>query len=217
MNHDDDALSRLRDADPVAAGSLPSAHDPDARALLERITMNEPTEAAPRRPRRRLLVATAAAVLLLVLGLTYAAQREDDDGTRRPAATGPSVSIGDGDGQDQEPITPGGSLASCVETYDLTTLENRSVAFDGSVTSVDGDEIGFRVNRWYRGGSGEEITLRGASTLGGVTTGGPPLSLDPGERLLVAGDGGFAWSCGFTQPFDVAVARQWEQALAGPR
>jgi hypothetical protein len=30
---------------------------------------------------------------------------------------------------------------------------------------------------------------------------------------LVAGDGSFAWSCGFTQPYDASVAADWKAAL----
>jgi hypothetical protein len=39
------------------------------------------------------------------------------------------------------------------------------------------------------------------------------VSLAPGTRLLVSGDGGFAWSCGFTQPYDDATASQWRETL----
>jgi len=36
-----------------------------------------------------------------------------------------------------------------------------------------------------------------------------------GTRQLVAGDGGFAWGCGFTQPYDADLADQWNEELDG--
>lgn len=37
------------------------------------------------------------------------------------------------------------------------------------------------------------------------------------QRLddVPAGDGGFAWACGFTQPYDEAVAAQWKEVFGG--
>ena len=58
------------------------------------------------------------------------------------------------------------------------------------------------------------MTLRGAGVLGGMTSAGPSAPLEPGTRLLVAGDGGFAWACGFTQTYDPAVAADWATAFA---
>lgn len=111
------------------------------------------------------------------------------------------------------PITPGGSSGSCVETYDLEALANREVAFAGTVTSVGGDQVTFEVERWFRGGDGSETTLT-TSTGGSITPDAGP-SFEPGARLLVAGDGGFAWGCGFSQPYNDAVAAEWADALEG--
>jgi hypothetical protein len=48
--------------------------------------------------------------------------------------------------------------------------------------------------RWYTRDAGNEITLKGASTLARTTSAGDALSVKPGTRLLVAGESGFAWS-----------------------
>ena len=110
---------------------------------------------------------------------------------------------------------PGGiTSSSCVETYDLTTLRHRQLAMDGIVKGVEADHLTLKVVAWYRGGSGDEVTLAGASTLSAATSAGPSINLEPGTRLLVAGDSGFAWSCGFTQPYDPSVAKAWNDALA---
>jgi len=213
MPEHDAELAALRAADPVDPASLPSATHPVARALFERIIMTDTTTeptgtrdsaAGTARPhRRRLVLAAAAAVLTIVLAGAVAFNSDGDDGD---APETDRVATG--------PITPGGpSTASCVEVYDRQTLANRETAFDGTVAAVDGDSVSFTVNEWYRGGDTAEITLSGATGLTGLTSAGPDVGLEPGTRLLVAGDGGFAWACGFTQPYDAAVANEWRQVL----
>lgn len=209
MPENDAELARLRAADPIDRASLPSASDPEARALFERITMNEPhiSTTRPARTPRVLLGAAAVALVVLAAGVVMVSDR---DGSSVDVATSPTTrDAGD------EPITPGGSTGSCVELYDLDTIVNRQFAFDGTVANVDGDDVIFDVNHWFKGGSGAQTTLAGAASLGGLTSAGATVSLEPGTRLLVAGDGGFAWSCGFTQTYDAGVAKQWSEVLAG--
>lgn len=208
---DPDDLERLRNADPVAPGSLPSAHDRRARALFEEITMSDtttttdpevgpdPSSPSPRRPVPAWLAA-AAALVAVVAAAAALSVFGGDGGDDRPTPDDGATATG--------PITPGGT-ASCVELYDTTTLAKREVAFDGTVTAVNGDSITFTVNRVFRGVEGSTVTLQGATGLSGLTSAGDGMSVEPGSRLLVAGDGGFAWSCGFTQPYDDAVAAQW--------
>ena len=212
MAEPDDDLDALRGVDPLDPVSVPSVDSPEARTLFGRITMIDATSqhdpaGSPLRPRRRgriaLAAAAAAAAVLIGLGVVVAVGSDDADDTvvQPPATAG-------------EPVIPGGGAsASCVEVYDLTTLANRELAFDGTVERVDGDDIALRVGEWFRGGTGDTVTLSGAGGLSGLTSAGEALSLEPGTRLLVAGDGGFAWSCGFTQPYDDEVARDWARTL----
>ena len=208
---DPDELERLRRRDPVDQASLPSPADPSARALFEEITMTDTStstseaipQPTPRGPnRRRIAVAAFAAATVLALGVAAVNVVSDDDtGRRAPDAAVP--------GPANQGISPGGASASCVEFYDQTSLARRQTAFDGTVTRVSGDSVTFDVGHWYRGGTERSVTLRGAATLGGVTSAGSSVGLTPGARLLVAGDGGFAWPCGFTRPYDADTAKQW--------
>lgn len=180
----------------------PQADADEAQALFERIIMDTITTS---RRRPMAIAAAVAAAAVAVIG-TVAAVNDSD----RPSITTTTlVAAPDPEG----PISPGG-MASCVEMYDLTSLERREMAFDGTVAAVDGDEITFDVGTWYRGGDGPTATLRGAQVLGGMTSAGAATSLEPGTRLLVAGDGGFAWSCGFTQPYDSTIAADWAETFA---
>lgn len=110
-------------------------------------------------------------------------------------------------------ISPGGSSASCVEPYSLENLAHRETAFAGTVTAVSGDQVTFAVERWFRGGTGTVVTLR--SSTGGAISSDGSVPLEPASRLLVSADGGFVWSCGFTQAYDDSVAADWAATFGG--
>lgn len=95
----------------------------------------------------------------------------------------------------------------------MQSLANPEIACAGTVATIDGDTATFDVDRWHRGGDDARATLRGASPFGRLTSAGGP-AIEQGTRLLVAGDGGFAWASGFTQPYD-DVASQWEDVFGG--
>lgn len=196
---DFDEMRLLRDADPVKSASIPSAKDAGPRALSERIMMSNPTER--RGTRMPLVAAAAAAIVVIATGSIILA-------TRGPAKHPTAL----------KPPAANVNSGSCVAQYSLTTLKQRETAFDGTVVSVTGDEVTFKVNEWFKGGSKNEVTLKGASLFGTTAPGGPITSaggdfkLDPGARALVAGDGDFAWACGFTQAWNPALASDWRTA-----
>lgn len=103
--------------------------------------------------------------------------------------------------------------ASCVERYDLDARRNRGFALDGVVGSLDGDTLEVDVNYWCRGGNNDTVTLKGLDARRHDLR-RPGHDHQPCSRLLVAGDGGFAWSCGFTQAYDEGVAAGWSSPFA---
>jgi hypothetical protein len=113
-----------------------------------------------------------------------------------------------------EPISPDGGMAMCIEMYSLETLPNREFAFDGTVTAIEGDDITFAVEEAFAGDVGRDITLQGATGLSAIIVDNPT-AVAVSDRLLVSGDDGFVWGCGFTQPYDAATADAWRSALAG--
>lgn len=190
-----DPLDALRAADPIDVDRLSSASLARIRARVREDVMNTP---APRRAswRPRLIgLAGVAAAAAVALALTFG-------------------------GRGQAPVTgPGGSIApgaaSCVEPYTKAALANRAFAFDGTVAAIDGERVTFSIGRSFKGASGATITLDAPGMTGtSITSAGGP-SLVVGSRYLVAGDDHFAWACGYTQPYDEAVAAEWSASLAG--
>ena len=219
--HSGDGLERLEGANPVSDPrfAFPPDH-PAAQALLKEIVVPDtltrpsadPVAPSARSRWRRSLVPGAAAAAIAILLAVVVATSSDGDRPETAADPPPAETATDPPPAERGPISLGS--ASCVELYSLETLGHRELAFDGVVDSVDGDQVTFRINEWYRGGPGETVTLSGASTMSGLTSAGSTVELQPGRRLLVAGDGAFAWSCGFTQPYDPAVAETWRASLA---
>ncbi len=207
--NDDDLDDQLRAINPIPSStSLTDADTHQRAALLEEIlemtqttTNPSPTEQRGRKRNAGILAAGVAAAA--IVGIIVLTARIDDN---KPAAE-PTTSVSSSE-------TPSLGLGSCVENYSLSTLPHREVAFDGTVTAINGNEVTFTVNDWYKGGSDSTLTLDGNGMVGGAITsaGGP--NLDIGQRYLVAGDGGFVWSCGFTQPYESATAQAWHDALS---
>ena len=194
---DRDPLDELRRANPVDADRLPSASLARVRARVqEAVNVEEQRKNPPAGVRRRLPAWAAGLGATGLAAVVVAAIVIGRGGT--PIAT-PSPSTGPGS-------------AMCVEQYSLDTLKHRGFAFDGTVTSISGDEVTFSVGERYLGSGGALVTLSATGMTGTTITsaGGPNLAL--GERYLVAGDDHFVWACGFTQPYDAGVAAQWKQA-----
>jgi hypothetical protein len=125
------------------------------------------------------------------------------------------------------------AAASCVEAYSPEAVAGRSFAFDGTVTAIgpaitnrpggelDLSAVTFRVHTWFRGGSGDTITVD-MDPPGLFTSAEPAVpAYDIGTRLLVSGeprwggaplDSPIAWGCGFTRSHDPQTAAAWAAA-----
>jgi hypothetical protein len=200
---DGDPLDALHRVDPLDHVDVPSdASGPRARALFERITATDPYERpmAPVRSRtgQRVALALGGAAVVLV------------------AVTGALVVRNNGTGGENiAGGVPISSSAMCLESYDLSTLATREIAFDGTLVESEGSTAIFEVHRWFTGGTAPEVRLSADGLLpdGGVTLGGEPLQ--SGARYLVSGSGGAVWACGFTMTYDTATAVQWADVFGG--
>lgn len=234
----------VRLTSPLDEGQVAAYVDQHAkRALLEEI-VSMPTEgpstavppstspiATARRGPRRTVLAAGLAGLVALGALTAAATAgllgsgaRTPPPSAAPAQSPPPTSAADPTGD-----VFGGEMM-CVEVYGPQTLANRGFAIDGTVVAIgeapadpEADpyvDVTFAVNRWFRGGEGEQVMV--GMFPPDVTTSVGNTSYEVGSRLLVSGedrDGGtvvddpLAWPCGFTRWYDAGEAATWAQAF----
>lgn len=186
-----------------------------ADAVDDQLALPANVDQSSARPSRRSMLTAAAAILVLGGFGAIAAVGGLGDAEPGTSATPPSAE------------TPVMSEASCAFEYNPSTLAERSWAFDGtliSLDSVDDSQLGpvpsatFSVNQWYRGGSGDLVTVQ--FEMGSISE--FVREVEPGARLLVTGEprwGGqplddpVAWGCGFTQSWNADAAESWAHAF----
>jgi hypothetical protein len=208
---DDELRSLLARIDPAPAGSpVDPVTSPRAREMVER-AMNTPEpqtlepprptdEPAVRRRRRWLLPAVAAAVVAVLVGAVVA------------------LSGGSGGTPDEDPSTLALSLpapdvaASCI-VFDVEYLAQMPVAFAGTVTAVDTDSVTLDVDRWYRGGDADQVTVAVPSQQTSAALDG--VDFRQGLRYLVTATDGTVNGCGFSGPAEPRLEQAFEQAFDG--
>jgi hypothetical protein len=213
---DDELRRRLRDVDPARPGGPtssqpgPTAHDILERAM--RTAEQHPTSTTTPGPEypagllpggrgRPLLVAglAAAAVAVVGGGLALSGVLGSADGTPSPA---PTLAL---------TAAPGDAASSCA-VFDVGILAAMPTALSGTVTAVDGTTVTVEVDRWYRGGPADVVTVssdqRGAA-LDGV-------ELVAGEDYLItAGEDGVVSSCGYSGAATPELRSAFDQAFGG--
>ena len=207
-----DPLDELRRLDPVAPDRLPSASLARLSARVQEDIMSTNESSAGRRRFVIPAVAAALAGIALVAVVVVGRVPASDPGIAVASAS-PGTQVA---AASPSPLPPVGPVSAfCVERYSPQTLADRSFSFDGTVSAIAGDEVTFRVGHWFKGAAGDSVTLTATGMTGTAITsvGGPHLAV--GERYLVAGEDHFAWACGFTQPYDAAVAAEWAAATGG--
>lgn len=200
-SHDLDAL--LRAVDPWPA-TLPVDPAIPARALAlveKELSMSESTPVHRRRPGRRGAVALAVAVAVLALVGGTAIVRSGDSGSDGAAGSGRAL---------------GDAFASCL-AFSLDVLAQQPVAFDGTVTAVDGDKVTFDVERWFRGGEGDTAVTRASGLVSGAPELNGGVGFVEGGRYLVSGersDGAIVPAvCGLTMEYESGMAEDWATAF----
>ncbi len=193
---DPDPMDLLRQSNPAHADRLPSANLARVRARVQEHVMTDiqpDTDRGSLSPRRRMTFGLVGVTALAAV--VFFASR----------GGAPAVVPPDGGG--------GGGTAMCIQ-FDLDILAQAGVAFDGTVTAIDGDEVTFAVGHWYRG-SGDSITLTEYGLSSGAVTLEGGVGFEVGGRYLVSGSDGIVTGCGFSQAYDDAAAADWASAFGG--
>jgi len=192
--HDDDLQARLRDADP--AKRQPDADsawiDALAQSTME-APMSTPEPAAG--GRRTWILTAAAAVVVATLGFGgWRALDNSDDRSNEVAREKTSITL----------TVPKQDAAAMCMQLTPESLAQMTTAFDGTVASVNGDEVTLDVTKWYAGGDADQVKLTQLSpdTMMALEGG---IQLEEGQRYLVTAYEGVINGCGFTA--------QWTQEL----
>lgn len=200
----DELRQRLARLDPMHSGvPTESTTEESSRELLEQVmsTPIKERETPKSEPRKRWLVATAA-VAALVLAVAAGIGLAGDEGT-------PSI-------QDKAPIALDAGtedlMAICV-MFSPEELERvADLAFEGTVTAVDGNTVTLSVDDWFRGGDGAtEVALNAPQGMEALI-GGIPFEVG-GQYLISAADGTVNY-CGFSGPATPDLRAGFESAFA---
>lgn len=189
----------LRAGDPLP-GRTPLDPEVVARAVARTREVIRMEEQKAQRPKSR-VIALAAAIALVaiaaVLGITQL--RDGSDG----GGTGGGVALGGGS-----------TMTSCL-AFSEEALGQAEIAFDGTVTEVAGDAVTLDVERWFRGGDGDTVTLHAPDLTGSLLEGG--VGFEAGERYLVSayrnGERIEPAVCGFSVTYSDDMAETFERAF----
>ena len=198
----DEMRERLARLDPMHSGvpTEPTTSE-SSRRLLEDIMstpIKEKTEPTPA-PRRSLVFCIAAVtVLVLAVGAGLLLM----GGNEAPVASAPLE------------LTAGGEdvMASCI-MFSPEELERvAEIAFEGSVTSVEGDTVTLSVDTWFRGdGEATEVVLNAPQGLEALIGGIP---FEVGSQYLITAQGGNVNYCGFSGASTPEYRAAFETAFA---
>ena len=200
----DELRERLARIDPMHPGvPTRSVTEDPSRRHLETI-MSTPTRertASAGAPNRNWIpaVAAVAALVVAVAGIITLGGGP----TEAPEAAAPLE------------LTAGGedAMASCI-MFSTEELERvAEIAFEGTVTNVDGPVVTISVDRWFRGGGEATEVVLNAPLGMEALIGGIPFSV--GQQYLITAQGGTVNYCGFSGPSTPEYRAAFEAAFAG--
>ncbi len=200
----DQLRERLARLDPMRSDvPTESATTRSSRQLLEEIMSTPPveqpaTESTPQRSRWMLGV---AAVAVLVVAVGGAIALSGDNGGD-PVASGPPMELSAGA---DDP------MAMCI-MFSVEELAKAQVAFEGTVSSVEGETVTLDVDTWYRGGDTAQVVLNAPAGMEALLGGVP---FEVGSQYLVTAYDGNVNYCGFTGPSTPELKAAFEEAFAG--
>lgn len=202
MPNGSDPIDRLRAADPIRTADVPDASLARVSARIQEHIMTDVQHTSQAGSSRRPfalfggLAAVGALALAIVFGPGLGAQAPG------PVAANPTPVASEDPGA-------GGGMASCI-MYDTANLPTFDIVFDGTVTSVDGDQVTFDVNEGWKGVDGT-ITLTALDA--SIALIGPMPDFEVGGRYLVTAAGSNINACGYTLDYSADEAADWAAAF----
>jgi hypothetical protein len=204
----EDLRARLARIDPArrldAAGlaESPTAHEIRER-VMQTIEDTATTPVAAPRWRRVGLVAGAAASVAAIA--VVAAVATGGDSAPKPAPK-PRTTLALN--------APGGgpTMTSCIR-FSVDILRDMPVAFAGTVTAVTPQSVTLDVDRWYKGGSADQVTVATPDATTSVALDG--IELTQGGRYLIAATDGTINTCGYSGAASAELESAFGEAFPG--
>lgn len=140
----------------------------------------------------------AAAVAVVVVGLGAFVMTRDSGAP--PEASALQLTAG-----------PSDALASCI-VPSAEIIAQTEVAFEGTVTAIDGDVVTLSVDDWFTGGDAEVVTILAPSGFEALI-GSVPFA--EGEVFLVTATNGIVNYCGLSGPATPELRALFQDAFPG--
>jgi hypothetical protein len=197
----DELRNRLSRLDPMAS-DVPTepVTTESSRQLLEEImtTPNVEQPGSSGTPNKRPWIAAvaAAAVVIVAIGAVGLLSRDGGD----PVAAGPPLELNAG-GEDP--------MAMCIQ-FSVEELAKAQVAFEGTVSSVDGDAVTLDVDAWFTGGDAAQVVLNAPQGLEALIDG---FAFEEGAQYLITAYDGNVNYCGFSAKSTPEMRAAFEEAF----
>ncbi|WP_426246099.1 hypothetical protein [Nocardioides sp. LHG3406-4] len=221
MNENDDELRRsLRALDP--ASRLDAAAPEQVARLLEEAMSNQTpdTRTDPAGRRSPLVWIAAAAAVVVIAGASFAVLRGGDE-EQAPTAQESTSQAPDSPASEQPAPEPGsntalvagdGANAKCMAP-NVQVLRTNTLAFDGTVTAIEGDQVTLKTTQWFKGTPTETVTVTAPSEqLQELLV---AVDFEVGGRYLVTSYEDAVTLCGFSGAYTADLAKLYQDAYAG--
>ena len=173
-----------------------------SRQLLEKVMsteLKERSKSAPARRKRWTLAIAAVTALVVAIGGVIALGGGDNPA---PVAAEPMVLTAPAED----------AMASCIVFSTEELARVAEIAFEGTVTSVEGATVTLAVDQWFKGGDAGEVVLNAPQGMEALI-GGIPFS--EGEQYLISAQNGTVNYCGFSGPATPEYRAAFQQAFGG--
>jgi len=104
----------------------------------------------------------------------------------------------------------GDAMMSCL-AFDPAFLAEMPVAFEGTATAVGDDRVTLEVDRWFKGGEANEVTLVAPAGLEALIAG---IDFQEGTSYLISATDGTVNYCGFSGEVAPELTAGFEAAFA---
>ncbi|WP_190145196.1 hypothetical protein [Streptomyces glebosus] len=154
------------------------------------------------RRRHLMLAAAAAAVLAMGGGVAWAMTSTGSPSPSASSTSSPSAAA---------PLTltvPTAPAAKCAAVT-VDRLGSKQTAFEGTATSVKGNQVELRVDHWYRGGDAPIVRLHNERKLVPLLSG---VKFTAGRHYLVTANDGSVTQCGYSAEANPKLRALYDKA-----